>query len=98
MEIEALDVEHSLVAGAIAIGAVCAIAATLVLFPIIDRHLRARLKLERGGAMFLLLGLAILAGVGAGVAGYFWLEERHRPTEPASPPVQVEEATQSSAH
>lgn len=63
-------------AGAVAIGAVCAMAATLVLFPVIDRYVRPRFKLERGSAMIVLLAASLLIGFAGGTAGFFWLAQR----------------------
>jgi hypothetical protein len=91
METEVLGIEQSLLGGAIAIGAVCAIATTLILFPVIDRFLRARLKLERGGAMLLLLAVSLVVGAVCGTAGFFWLQNRQPPPAEEAPPVRVEE-------
>lgn len=76
MDTQIVETELQLMAGAIALGAVCAIAATLVLFPIIDRFVRPRFQLERGSAMILLLAVSLLAGIAGGAAGYFLLSDR----------------------
>ncbi len=68
--------DSNLIAGAVAVGAVCAMAATLILFPIIDRFVRPRFSLERGSAMVLLLILSLLVGMAGGAASFFWLSER----------------------
>lgn len=57
-------------------GSVLSILVTLLIFPIIDRYVRPRYKLERGAALLLLLGVSLGAGIISGVASYRWLLER----------------------
>lgn len=66
-------------------GSVFAILVTLLIFPIIDRYVRPRFKLERGAALLLLLSVSLAAGIASGVASYFWLLEREG-TEMQDPP------------
>lgn len=76
MDPEIIQPELPLLAGAVAIGAVSAMIATLLLFPVIDRFVRERFRLERGGAMIVLLTISLLIGLVAGGAGFFWLRDR----------------------
>jgi|GEM_PF-5901885 len=92
MEPEVLGLEQSLIAGAIALGAVCAMAATLLLFPVIDRFVRPRFELERGSAMLVLLGVSLSIGAAAGFIGYFWLLERQAEEQEEPLAVQVYQA------
>lgn len=68
--------ELPLMAGAVALGAVCAMVAVLLLFPIIDRFIRPKFDLERGSAMVVLLGASLLIGTVGGTFGYFYLRDR----------------------
>jgi hypothetical protein len=97
MEQEVLATEQSLMAGAVAIGAVSAIGATILLFPLIDRFVRERFQIARGGAMLLLLGLSLTIGTVAGAWGYFWLKEREAESVRESPPARAGDANSTSS-
>lgn len=90
METEIVRPDSPLMAGAFALGAVSAMVATLLLFPLIDRFLRPRFELERGSAMLLLLGLSLAVGLISGVLGYSWLEARELERLNAAPAISTE--------
>ncbi len=82
---------ESLVAGAVAIGAVGGILATFLLFPLIDRFARKKFRLDRSVAMGLLLAGSVLVGIGTGVAGFFWLRGQQPVPVEESVPVRANE-------
>lgn len=91
MAAEIFGANESLVAGAIAIGAVSGIVSTFILVPLIDRYLRKPWRLEPGTAMLLLLILSLLVGVGTGIGGFFWLRSNEPEPLEEVPPIRVEE-------
>lgn len=91
MNSEVVGLEQSLVAGAIALAAVGAIGATLILFPLLDRFVRPRYRLERGSAMLLLLSLSILVGLLTGVGAYYWLRDREEKRQESPGEIQVKQ-------
>lgn len=54
----------------VSIGAVAALVSVLVISPMIDRWIRPRFDLSRGGAMILLLTLSLLVGIIGGAVTY----------------------------
>ena len=81
-------------AGAVALGAVCAMAAVLVFFPIIDRFIRPRFELERGGAMIVLLVASLFVGTIGGTIGFFWLRDREVERMDAPPAERVQQLSE----
>lgn len=82
---EIVSSDPGLAAGAIAVGATCAILATFLLFPLIDRWVRPRFHLERGSAMIVLLLLSLLVGAVGGTIAFFALQTRQPETEEEAP-------------
>lgn len=87
MSPEVTQPELPLMAGAVAIGAVCAIVAVLFLFPVIDRLIRPKFDLERGTAMVVLLLASVFLGALGGVFSFFQLRDREA-EERQEPPVE----------
>lgn len=98
MDPELTQPELPLLPGAVALGAVCAIVAVLLLFPLVDRYIRPRYRLERGGAMLLLLVVSVIVGIAGGTAGFYWLREREEKVVPEEPAEQVRQSGSALAH
>ena len=79
----------SLAVAVIGIGAIVGMVSTLVFFPIIDRWIRDKYRMGRGGAMILLLACSLFVSTIAGTITYLQLHDDPRfqsPEEEETPP------------
>lgn len=71
----------------VSIAAIAAILGVVIIFPVIDRWIRPKFDLSRGGAMLLLLASGLAVGFIGGVISFSALRDHpdYQPKEPERP-------------